>query len=296
MTIHAKLRACCAAMTATALLVLGGVPGSIATAWAQTPSAPAAGAAPADDPVTAIVNGQIIRSSDIAMAHQRLPDQFKGMPIQMLFPMILNGLIGNKLAAQEARKAGLEDDPQYKAIISRISDQLLEQLYMSQEIEARTTEEALKAEYDAYAAEVGGRPEIRASHILLKTETDAQAVIVALGKGGEFAALAKERSTGPSAPRGGDLGFFGRGDMVPQFEEVAFDLAPGSYTQEPVKTDFGWHVIKVEEKRQGSPPGFAESEGEVRKRLASAISEAIMGDLHKDAQIERFDMEGRPAK
>ena len=257
---------------------------------------PAAGAAPADDPVTAIVNGQIIRSSDIAMAHQRLPDQFKGMPIQMLFPMILNGLIGNKLAAQEARKAGLEDDPQYKAIISRISDQLLEQLYMSQEIEARTTEEALKAEYDAYAAEVGGRPEIRASHILLKTETDAQAVIVALGKGGEFAALAKERSTGPSAPRGGDLGFFGRGDMVPQFEEVAFDLAPGSYTQEPVKTDFGWHVIKVEEKRQGSPPGFAESEGEVRKRLASAISEAIMGDLHKDAQIERFDMEGRPAK
>ena len=129
---------------------------------------------------------------------------------------------------------------------------------------------------------------------MVKEEKVALAVIVELDKGKDFAELAKTKSTGPSGPTGGDLGYFGRGQMVPAFEKAAFDLDKGMYTTTPVKTQFGYHVIKQEDRRAKAPPAFEEVEQRLRTQLSQAAGAQYMGELRKAAKIEKFLPE--PAK
>ena len=128
-----------------------------------------------------------------------------------------------------------------------------------------------------------------ARHILVKTEDEAKAIIKELDDGADFEATAKEKSTGPSGPNGGDLGFFGKGQMVPEFETAAFALDKGSFTKEPVQTQFGWHVIKVEDKRPQEKPKFEDVAAQLRQQLIRERYETVMAELKADTPVEILD-------
>lgn len=275
----------CAAAVAVLLGVT--VPGASAAAEKQPE--------PADNPVVATVNGVTIHRAEVEVARGRLPQQFQELDFAMLFPVLLNSLIDTRLMAEEGRKAGMQDDPEVKSQMRRIEDQLIERVYLSRYINARLSPVALRAHYDKMVKEMGSQQEVRARHILVEREGDAKTVIAEIDKGADFAELAKKRSTGPSAANGGDLGFFSEGQMVPAFSEAAFKLGVGEVSKEPVQTQFGWHVIKVEGRRDLPPPTFEESEEQLRGELSREIGTELINELRRKATVQRFNLDGSPA-
>ncbi len=245
--------------------------------------------------VLATVNGEKITRADIDRAFTNLPQEYQNAPFQQIFPLLLTSLIDSKLVAADARARGLHKEPGYQARLEQVSEQLLERYAVRQIIEAAVAEDKLRARYEAQQASAA-EMEIHARHILLKTEADAEDVIKALDGGADFAALAKEKSTGPSAPRGGELGYFGKGQMVPEFEAAAFALEPGNYSRTPVKTQFGYHVIKVEERREAKPKSFEESLEDLRAEAAEEAGSAYVEGLRSKAEIERFGLDGKKAE
>ena len=162
----------------------------------------------------------------------------------------------------------------------------LRNIYVEKKIVGAITPDDIKAEYDKRSAAFEPLPEISARHILVASKQEAEAVIAELDAGKDFAELAKERSTGPTGPSGGDLGRFSRGRMLPAFEAVAFELEAGAYSSEPVETQFGWHVIKVGKKGESSPPSLAEMEDEVRGMLVRQSFETVMTRLRTNTPVE----------
>ncbi len=244
----------------------------------------------ADDPVVAIVNGSKIMRSDIEQAQSNLPQEYQAIPMEKIYPMLLSSLIDSKLVAKDAQAKKLDQEEDFKKSLAQIKDQLLERYAMQKIIEEAVSEDKLRKLYASSAAK--GAVEVHARHILLKTADEAVAVIKSLDDGGDFAELAKTKSTGPSGPRGGDLGFFSKGQMVPPFEEAAFALKDGSYTREPVQTQFGFHVIKVEARRDAPAPSFEDSVEELRAQAAQAAGTAYVDKLRTKAKIERFAIDG----
>lgn len=257
-------------------------------AWGQ-PSGPAA--APAD-PVVARVDGQPILLSDLAAAAEELPEELRSLSPQLLYPLLLEQLITGRAVTAQARRAGLDRDAAVRARIRRAEDQELQQAWLSREIASRVTEEAVRARYEQEVANRPAEEEVRARHILLRTESEARAVLAELRAGADFAAVAQQRSIGPGAREGGDLGFFRRGDMVPEFAEAAFALQPGQISSEPVRSPFGWHIIKVEERRRVAPPPFAEVAQALREQLIEAEVQAAVARARAGVQIERFNLDG----
>jgi len=157
------------------------------------------------------------------------------------------------------------------------------------------TEDAIKARYEKFVAEQPAQTEIRASHILVATEDEAKEIIKQLAGGADFAAIAKEKSTDPSAKQnGGDLGYFTAGEMVPEFSQAAFALEKGESSKAPVKSQFGWHVIKVVDKRQKPPPTLEESHGHVEEMLSGELLTAYLTSLRTTATVEKFNPDGTP--
>ncbi|MBL4908280.1 MAG: peptidylprolyl isomerase [Sneathiella sp.] len=152
-------------------------------------------------------------------------------------------------------------------------------------MDAAVTDEALNAEYQKVIADFKPEEEVHARHILLKEELQANDIIKKLDDGGDFVELAKEFSTGPSGPQGGDLGFFAKARMVPEFAEAAFKLEKGKYTSAPVKTQFGWHIIKLEDRRNTQPPSFDEMKKQLSETVSSATVTTLIENLKSTAQI-----------
>jgi peptidyl-prolyl cis-trans isomerase C len=244
------------------------------------------------DPVIAIVNGEEILNSDLVMFHASLPEQYRQISLEILHDQLLEGLIETRLLAQAAVEAGMMDDPEVKRRLAYVAKDALQQSYLDQMLAAEITEERQRAAYQATIGDTPGVEEINARHILLEDEAAGRAVITELDGGADFAILAKERSTGPSAPGGGDLGFFTKEQMVVPFAEAAFAMAPGEYSKEPVKTQFGWHVIKVVDRRIPPPPTFEQSQAEISQRLAKDFVFDLMVKLNEKAEISRFDLQG----
>ncbi|MFQ5763580.1 MAG: peptidylprolyl isomerase [Rhodospirillales bacterium] len=258
-----------------------------------------AGAGPAaaeDDPVVAIVNGHEIHLSMVRMAHQNLPPQYQQVPFDAIFSGLVESLIDTRLAAADARRQKVHEEQAFKDRMARIEEQVLQRMVLARAMESGVTDADLRARYDMIAKEMAGNEQIQARHVLLETEAAAKEVIEALKKGGDFSALAKERSTGPSAADGGDLGTFSKGQMVPAFEEAAFALKKGEYSQVPVKTQFGWHVIKVEDRKMADVPTFEEVEQTLRNDLSQEIGAAYIAKLREGAEINRFNADGSPLK
>ncbi len=247
-----------------------------------------------EDPVIAIINGKKINLSAVRDIHRELPAQYQALPLEQLYEPLLRTIIDTELTAQDALKKKIDQDPAYLAELERAKKRLLERTVINQLVEKEVTDAAVARRYEERKKEFASDEEVRARHILLKTEDEAKAVIGELDKGGDFAALAREKSTGPSGRAGGDLGFFAKGSMVPEFEAAAFDLTVGKYTERPVQTQFGWHVIQLDERRKSVAPPFAELEAEIRQELTQAAGQKYLAGLRKAATIQKFNVDGSP--
>jgi peptidyl-prolyl cis-trans isomerase C len=252
-------------------------------------------ASTSDDPVVAIVDGTEVRRSDVEAVARSLPEQYRQVPFVQMYGMLLDRAIDFRLLANAAEEQDLEGDPGVQAALAKARAGVLRDAYIRQRIDEGTTAEKLRARYDDLKDDEGfAQEEVHARHILVGSEDEAKTIIAELGGGGDFAALAGEHSVDPSArTNGGDLGFFRRGQMVPEFAEAAFALEPGQLTQEPVQTQFGWHVIEVLDRRTGAP-SFEETEPRLRQEVAREIVTALVADLRDGAEIERFNLDGSP--
>ncbi len=248
-------------------------------------------AAEEDDVVVARVNGVEIRFSDLLLAEEETAQALANVPEDVKFEYLLSLLIDRVIVSSDARTKGLTDDPGVQRRMAYYENKALRDVYWTQLITSRISDEAAKEFYDAQVGSVEPQEEIKARHILVATEEEAQAVIDALDAGGDFEALAKEHSTGPSGADGGDLGYFTTGTMVEEFNDAAFALQAGEISA-PVKTKFGWHVIKVEDRRLQEVPGFDLVKDQVIEALAQQEGRAMMDEMRAAATIEIVGAEG----
>ncbi|MBN8919274.1 MAG: peptidylprolyl isomerase [Rhizobiales bacterium] len=249
---------------------------------------PALAQAPAPDPVLARVNGTEIRQSDVAMAEEELGGQLPGMPDDAKRDYIVTYLADTILVAQEAEKKKFGDDPKFARKLAFARNKLLSESLLEQEAKAATTDEAMREIYGEASKKMAAEKEVHASHILVETEDEAKAIVAELKKGADFAKLAKEKSKDPGAADGGDLGFFAKDQMVPEFAEAAFKLEPGKIS-DPVKSQFGWHVIKVQESRNRPVPEFDKVKEQIQGFLVRRKQTELVAKLRGDAKIERLD-------
>lgn len=247
-----------------------------------------------EDSVVAIVNETKIMRSEIEDARMRLPERLRNVPLQSVYGMLVNSLVDTKLVAAEARKINLQNDEQVLKRLTRIEEQILERAFLTSYIEKRITEAVLAEHYEKLISANSTKEEIQARHILLEKKAQALEVILELEGGANFAELAKLRSTGPSAAKGGDLGFFAEGQMVPAFSKAAFGLKKGEITSVPVQTEFGWHVIKVEDRRPLQALKRAEVEEQLRVAVSREIGTAYLQELRQTATVQRFNLDGSP--
>jgi peptidyl-prolyl cis-trans isomerase C len=275
-------------MFGTTLIALGaGLLALCLPADAQQPAPP--------DPVVAVVDGTEVHRSDVEAVARALPEQLRQVPLQQMYGMLLERAIDFRLLANAAEGEDLEREPDIQAALAKARTDVLRDAFIRGRIAEGTTEQRLRERYDDLKDEEGfAQEEVHARHILVGSEDEARKVITELEGGADFAALAGEHSVDPSArTNGGDLGFFRRGQMVPEFAEAAFALEPGKRTAEPVQTQFGWHVIEVIDRRTAAP-SFEETEPRLRQEMAREIVTALVADLRDGAAIERFDLDGSP--
>lgn len=251
-------------------------------------------AQPADDPVVAVVNGEEIHRSALEQIRAAVP-YLKDVPLEHVYDALLDNVIDLSLVAAEARRTGLEKDPVVQRNVQAAERQILRSVYLTRAIDEKLSDDKLKAMYADWVKENPAEEEVHARHILLETEKDARAVIDQLKKGGDFNAIAKEKSTGPSAGSGGDLGYFKQSDMVKPFADAAFAMKAGEVSKEPVKTQFGWHVIKVEDRRTAPVPSFDDVKPQLREQAAGEIAMDIVKGLREHANVKRFGLDGKPA-
>ncbi len=280
-------------------------PAPAVPAPAAPPAAPAkpaqASPAPANpapkDPVVATVNGQPIRLSELEVAQQALPAQYRNVPLSSVFPALLDQMIDNKLVVADGRKNKIPDDPAFKKRMAFVEDQILQNFWLQREMAKRVTAEKMQQRYQERLKSTPAEEEVRARHILVSTEDEAKTLIAELKKGAAFDKLAKEKSTDKaSGAEGGDLGWFKKSDMVKEFADAAFALKKGELTDTPVKTQFGYHVIKLEDRRQAPPPTFDELADQIREELAREAVTQVLDQLRAGAKIEKFNIDGSKAE
>ena len=264
---------------------LSGASLSFALAVALVLSAPLARAQ--DDPVVARVNGTDVRQSDLAMAEEDLGGNIPQMAPEAKRDYLIT-FVGDMILvakAAEAKKMGDADDFKRKLAYTR-TKLLMEQLLQT-EAKSAVTDAALHKVYDEAIGQMKKEPEVRARHILVETEDEAKAVVAELKKGADFAELAKAKSKDPGSADGGDLGYFTKDQMVPEFSEVAFRLDKGALS-DPVKSQFGWHVIKVEDKRERQPPEFDKVKDQLEQYVVRRSQVELITKLRNEAKIERL--------
>ncbi|MDX2483571.1 MAG: peptidylprolyl isomerase [Pseudodonghicola sp.] len=249
---------------------------------------PALAQEPDADTVVARVNGQDIKLGHVIIARTALPQQYQQLPDEVLYDAIVEQLI-QQSALQQA--FGTEIPHRVELSLENERRSLLAGEQIEKIMSDAVSEDDIKAAYDAkYGASYEAK-EYNASHILVETEDEAKALRAALEGGADFAELAKEKSTGPSGPNGGELGWFGAGMMVPEFEEAVKTMAPGDISQ-PVKTQFGWHIVKLNQTRDMTPPALDEVHDEIAGELRQQAVVDGVDALVAGAEVERPEVDG----
>jgi len=244
------------------------------------------------DSVVASVNGEAIYLSEVIRSAQNLPQQYQ-QNLQQIFPALVQRAIDMRLMEAAGRVQGLDQDEQVRARVAAAEREAISQAYLQGILQDSFTEEALDAAYARWTEANPPQDEVRARHILVEEEAQARELIAEIEGGADFAALAEEHSLDPSAAgRGGDLGWFTRERMVAPFAEAAFEIEPGSHGAEPVETRFGWHVILVEDRREGAQPSRDEVAAELQEMIAGQVIEETRTALRSDAEIELFELGG----
>jgi peptidyl-prolyl cis-trans isomerase C len=247
-----------------------------------------------DDPVVAKINTIEIRRSDVIQALSAMPAQVQQLPMAQVYPLILERMIDGKLVASAGRTQKLQDDAEIKRKVADYEDRAVQEAYLDRSLKARVTDDMLKKKYDAFIKENPAQEEVRARHILVATEKAAQEALADLKTGNDFATVARAKSTDGSARDGGDLGYFNRGDMVGEFSDAAFAMKPGEISKAPVKSQFGYHLIKVEDRRLAPAPSFEETKDQLRTELSQEMLAELVEELRTKAKVERFDLDGKP--
>ena len=235
----------------------------------------------------ATVNGEDIYLEEVMALRDRLPADLRQQPMENYFDRLVDDIIDARLAAAAGDQAGLTEDPEILRQMSIAAQRVLAEAWISEEIRKRVTDAEIKVAYDTYVADTVSRAEVKARHILVTEKQTAEDIINQLKGGANFIALAKEKSTGPSGPNGGDLGYFGRGAMVPAFETAAFDLDIGQHSQTPVQTQFGWHVILLEDKRIAEPPSYAALQPQLQQNLINQNLARLLDGLRQNASFSK---------
>ncbi|MBO9099953.1 MULTISPECIES: peptidylprolyl isomerase [unclassified Rhizobium] len=265
----------------------------------------------AADAVVAKVGDLEIHQSELDLAISNLDPQLAQLPDDQKKVAALSAAIDVKLLAKDALAEKLQDTPDFKTRMAYLQDRELHNAYFKKHVVDVVTDAEVKARYDKEVAALPKQEEVHARHILVKTEDEAKEVIKELDAGKDFAEVAKEKSTDPNKSDGGDLGYFQRGRMVKEFDDAAFSMPVGTYSKTPVKTDFGYHVIKVEDKRDAPPPPFDQVKDQVKQlvmrdkylellKTAKAaskveISDPALAKAYADADKQQQQPDAAPA-
>lgn len=247
------------------------------------------------NPVLAKVNGAEIRQSDVALAEEELGPSLAQMDPATKKDNVLSFLIDMKIVSKAAEDKKVENSEDFKKRLAFTRNRLLMDSLLASEGKAATTDEAMKKVYEDASKQISGEQEVHARHILVETEDEAKAIAEELKKGADFAELAKKKSKDPGASDGGDLGFFTKDQMVPEFSNVAFALEPGKIS-DPVKSQFGWHIIKVEEKRNRKAPDFEQVKSQIETYVTRKAQADYVAKLRETAKVERLDKPAETAK
>jgi len=249
-------------------------------------------AAAQDDKVVATINGKPITEADLTLAQTDLDPSFARLPADQRRTAALSALIEIRLLSAEAEAKGIDKQPDFQRRMEFLRERALHSAAVDTEVAVKVTDQDVRARYDKEIAAAPPVNEVHARHILVKTKEEAQDIIKQLDAGADFQKLANEHTSDPSGKTtGGDLGYFGPGQMVPEFDKAAFALQPGIYTKEPVQSQFGWHVIKVEDKRVQQPPEFDKVKDQFRSLVLRDRYFALIKSLKDSAKIDIADPE-----
>ncbi|HET9147314.1 MAG TPA: peptidylprolyl isomerase [Acetobacteraceae bacterium] len=256
--------------------------------------APAANAAnkPPKDPVVATVNGKPIHLSDVAKAAQSLPPQLQQAPPQELYPVLLNRLIDERALLVEAQKTDLSKQPKVAKAMKEAADQALEAAYLRRQVKPQINDAAAQAYYKAHYTDKKQPEQVEARQILVKTKTEAEKIIDKLNKGAKFSDLAQKYSIDPGAKNGGELGWFTKSEMVKPFADAAFALKVGQYTKTPVQSQFGWHIIKLQGRRQEPVPSFDDVKETIHQKVANKAITDALEKARKSVKVKIFNADG----
>lgn len=235
--------------------------------------------------VLATVGKQKVTLADAAMIYTTLPPEVEGAEAEQLLEGITEQLVSETALYQRALEEGLDKNKEMTFRLEAIRRSALAEAYLTSKLDEAITEESLRKQYDALTADFDGAKEVNARHILVKTEDEAKALVKSLKDGADFAELAAEKSTGPSGANGGSLGWFSKDTMVAPFSEAAFALEKGGLSA-PVETQFGWHVILVEDIRTQAPPPFETVEPNLRQRASQAAAQDIITKTRESMDIK----------
>ncbi|CAN7311903.1 peptidylprolyl isomerase [Devosia sp. LjRoot3] len=275
--------------------LLGAAP-TIGSFAQEAPAPEAAPAAVAPETVVATVGGEPITEADLSFAAEDLAQDLAQMPAEERRAFLLRVLIDMKVMAGAAKEAGMDQTELFAQRLKYLEERALRRAYFADAIAGQVTEEAIRAEYDTFVAQFQPAEEVHARHILVETKEEADAIKAELDAGGDFAAIAQEKSIDPgSGANGGDLGFFAKGMMVPEFETAAFALANPGDVSAPVQSQFGFHIIKLEEKRQSAPPAFEQVAPQIQQQVLMRVFNEKVEELMSGVTIDVTDPELKAA-
>ncbi len=245
------------------------------------------------NPVVAKVGSSEVTRGEVLEFITSLPEQVKQMPLQNLFPMARDQVVNNLIISEKAKSANLDGDEEVQKMVNQAKDQIVRGVYVERQVKAAITDADLQKAYDELKAELAKVEETKARHILVDTEEKAREAIKKLEGGAKFEDLVQEYSSGPSKENGGEVGYFAKSEMVPEFAEAAFALGVGQVSKDPVKTQFGYHVIKVEDRRSRPAPAF----DDVKPQLESVVRQRKLLELvngwQAESKVEKFDINGK---
>jgi peptidyl-prolyl cis-trans isomerase C len=244
--------------------------------------------AASDKGIAAKVNGETIYINDLKQSYADHPQINDKVPFEEFYAKSLDVFVNSKLVYQAAQKAQVENTPEYQRQLVTAKEDLARKIYLEKMVEEKVTDEAVKKLYDEYTSKFESQKEIKAKHILVESAEKANEVINKLKNGGNFVKLAQEYSKDEAV----DLGYFTKDMMVPEFSEVAFNMKKGEYSKTPVKTEFGYHVILVEDIRASKPLELKEVEPQLKNMVTQQVINEIFEGLRNNSKVERYTLEG----
>jgi peptidyl-prolyl cis-trans isomerase C len=243
--------------------------------------------------VVAKVNGQAITLDQVKAYAKTMPPQIAGAPLEQVFPMVQEQMVVGQIITTKADAENLASDPEVQQRIAMMRDNVIRATYIEREMAKRANDAAFKKAYDKFAKDFKPVDEVNAQHILVDDEAKAKEIIAKIKDGTKFEDMVKEFSKDKGANADGSLGYFKQSDMVPEFANAAFAMKKGELSKTPVKTQFGWHVIKVNDRRQSTAPSYEEMLPQIRDQVQRDTFEAMVAEWRQNANIEMFDMNGK---